>query len=202
MINQNVSTTTTLAASLNPTVIGQLISLTANVSGIGGIPTGTVTFKDGTTAIGTVAVDPTTGQAVGFTSFLTTGTHNITAVYSGDTGYAASTSAPVAETVNLVGADTTTTLAVSPSPGLVGQVVALTATVTSISGTPTGTVTFTDGSTLIGTVAINPATHQAVGFTASLTAGTHSITATYNGSASFAGSVSSAVSRWSIPSES
>jgi hypothetical protein len=199
-INTGVSTTTTLSASSPTTVIGQLIAITATVTGAGGIPTGTVSFMDGSTSIGTASIDPTTGKAVAFTSFVSSGTHNITATYSGDIGYLTSKASTLAETVNLVGADTATTVTVFPSPGVAGQVIGFSATVTSSSGTPTGTVTFTDGATLLGTVAIDPTTHQATGFTNALAAGTHSITATYNGSATFAGSVSSAATEVVNPS--
>jgi hypothetical protein len=65
-------------------------------------------------------------------------------------------------------------------------VVALIATVTAASGSPTGSVTFMDGSTLIGTVTLNSTTHQAIAFTASLPVGSNNITATYNGASGFA----------------
>ncbi|MGD0460909.1 MAG: Ig-like domain repeat protein [Tepidisphaeraceae bacterium] len=194
VVNSNVSTKTTLAASSNPVIAGQVISLTATVTGTGGTPSGTVTFDDGSTLIGTATIDPTTGKAIGFTSSLTIGAHSITAAYGGDTGYLASTSSAVTENVNPVGADTNTTLVVSTNPELVGQIIALTATVTSLGGTPSGTVTFDDGSTLIGTVAINTTTHQAIGFTSSLAVGTHAISATYNGTLGFDASTSSSVS--------
>ncbi|MGD0542751.1 MAG: Ig-like domain repeat protein, partial [Tepidisphaeraceae bacterium] len=194
VVNSNVSTKTTLVTSSNPIIAGQVISITATVTGAGGIPSGTVTFNDGSTLIGTATIDPTTGQAIAFTSSLTPGAHSITAAYGGDTGYLASKSSAVSETVNPVGADTNTTLAVSANPQLAGQTIALTATVTSLGGTPSGTVTFDDGSTLIGTVAINTATHQAIGFTSSLSGGTHTLSATYNGTAGFDGSTSSSVS--------
>ncbi len=189
-VTGNVSSTTTLTASSNPIVVGQLVALTANVSGSGGTPTGTVTFMNGSTLIGTATIDPTTGNATGFTSSLNLGTNSITALYGGDSGFKASTSAALTVTVNHVGADTTTTLVTSTNPETAGQLIALTATVTSGNGTPTGTVTFMDGTTLIGTATINSATHQAVGFTGSLPVGTDPITATYNGTSSFASSTS------------
>jgi hypothetical protein len=199
VVKSDVSSTTILVASSNPVVEGQVIALTATVTAASGDPTGNVTFMDGSTLIGAVAIDPATQQAVAFTSSLTIGGHTITADYTGDTGYMSSKSSGISETVNPVGADTTTGLAVSPNPELAGQTIALTATVTSLAGIPTGTVTFMDGSTLIGTVAINPATQQAIGFTDALTAGSHAITAMYSGATTFASSTSTTVNEQVSP---
>jgi hypothetical protein len=187
-------TTTKLTASANPITAGQVVALTANVTAASGSPTGTVTFMDGSTPIGTAALNSTTDQAIAFTASLPTGSNSITATYNGASGFATSTSSVLSETVNPAGADTTTTLAASSNPITVGQVVALVATVTAASGSPTGTVTFMDGSTPIGTAAINSTTHQAIAFTASLPTGSDSITATYNGATGFATSTSSVLS--------
>ncbi len=185
-----VTTRTTLSASANLIKLGQVIALTATVTSAGGSPTGTVTFFDGSTLIGTVAIDPTTQQAIGFTGSLSLGTHNITAVYNGAVGFATSTSPAVFVTVNPAPAATATALISSSNPVTAGQVIALTATVTAASGSPTGTVTFFDGSTVIGTVLINSSTNRAVGYTKSLSVGAHNVTAMYNGSSSFAASTS------------
>jgi hypothetical protein len=82
---------------------------------------------------------------------------------------------------------TTTTLAASPDPGTAGTATTLTATVTPASGTtkPTGTVTFKDGSTTLGTVNVDPGRAT---FTVTLAAGIHHLTASYNGTTSFAAS--------------
>jgi hypothetical protein len=187
-------TTTKLTASANPITAGQVVALTANVTAASGSPTGTVTFMDGSTPIGTAALNSTTDQAIAFTASLPTGSNSITATYNGASGFATSTSSVLSETVNPAGAATTTALAASSNPITAGQVVALVATVTAASGSPTGTVTFMDGSTLIGTVALNSTTDQAVAFTASLPTGANSVTATYNGASGFATSTSSVLS--------
>ncbi|HEY1922178.1 MAG TPA: LEPR-XLL domain-containing protein, partial [Tepidisphaeraceae bacterium] len=55
------ATSTALIASDNPSALGEVIALTANVSSSGGSPDGgSVLFMDGSTVIGTVAVDTTT----------------------------------------------------------------------------------------------------------------------------------------------
>ncbi len=112
------ATTTTLAASSNPITVGQLIALTATVTSGSGSPTGTVTFMDGSTLIGSVAIG--SGQkAVGFTASLPVGSDDITASYNGASGFATSSDS-LTETVN-AGAATTTTLAASSNPIIAGQ---------------------------------------------------------------------------------
>ena len=58
-----IATATSLAADTSTSVFGQPVTLTATVTSSGGAPTGTVTFFDGTTVLGRVAVDPN-GQAI------------------------------------------------------------------------------------------------------------------------------------------
>ena len=93
-------------------------------------------------------------------------------------------------------APTTTALTSSSNPSNFGQSVTFTATATSegFQVTPTGTVTFFDGSTNLGVSNLN-ASAQATLSTSTLTVGTHSITATYNGDTNFASSTSSVVSQ-------
>lgn len=90
-------------------------------------------------------------------------------------------------------AATTTTLSASATAIAPGANVAFTATVapSSGSGTPTGTVTFLDGTTTLGTGTLSSgvATYS----TSSLASGTHSITAVYSGSSTFSASTSSAI---------
>ncbi len=191
------STTTTLTSSANPSVSGQSVTFTATVAAVSpnsGTPTGTVNFLDGTTVIGT-AEPLTAGVATFSTSSLTVATHSITAVYSGDTNFTTSTSSAVSQVVNQ--ASSTTTLTSSTNPSVFGQSVPFTATVAAASpgsGTPTGTVNFLDGTTVIGTA--EPLTAGVATFsTSSLTVATHSITAVYSGDTNFTTSTSSAVSQ-------
>ena len=85
---------------------------------------------------------------------------------------------------------TGTTLQSSLNPSTSGQQVTFTATVTPTSGTVSGgTVSFFDNGVLIGSpVALT--SQQAAIQISTLTAGTHSITATYSGTTGFAGSTS------------
>ncbi len=89
---------------------------------------------------------------------------------------------------------TTTSLTATPNPAALGQAVTLTAIVIpAYSGTPTGTVTFYDGTANLGTVALNLGTAQLI--VPTLTGGSNSLTASYSGDAVFLTSVSPAVIR-------
>jgi hypothetical protein len=95
------STTTALTAQPATTMAGQSVTLTATVSGqpsSTGTPTGTVTFFDGATSIGTGTLNAS-GVATLTTNSLSVGTHSLTATYGGDLNFAGSTSAPATETV-------------------------------------------------------------------------------------------------------
>jgi hypothetical protein len=93
LINTSLTpTTTTLTSSPNPSNFGQAVTFTAAVTArVGGPPTGTVSFYDGTTNIGNSNLN-STGVATLTTSTLSVGTHGITATYNGDSNFATSTS--------------------------------------------------------------------------------------------------------------
>jgi hypothetical protein len=94
----------------------------------------------------------------------------------------------------LAKSSTTTSLTSSGNPSAYAQAVVFTATVSSGSGTPTGTVTFRDGSAVLGTGSLN-ASHKATYSSATLSVGAHSITAEYGGDSGFNGSTSAAVAQ-------
>ncbi len=186
-------TTTVVTSSANPSVYGQTVTLTATISHGTAIPTGTVEFKSGSTVLGTATVG-SAGTATYTSSSFTVGTHAITAVYSGDSNYAGSTSPVFAQVVSK--AATTTALASSANPSTSGQSVTFTAAVAALapgSGTPTGTVKFYDGTTLLGSHALSSGV--ATFTTTKLPVGTDSITAVYAGSADYDTSTSSALSQ-------
>jgi hypothetical protein len=182
------TTTTTVTSSINPSTLGQSLTFTATVTSASGTPTGTVTFFDGGTSIGTVTLSGNTATFT--TSALTTGSHSITATYNGNATHAASTSSVLTQFVNAAPpATTTTTITSSNNPSTFGQSVTFTATVATASGTPTGTVTFFDGATNIGsgTLSGNTATYT----TSALSVGSHNITSVYSGNSNYATSTSS-----------
>jgi hypothetical protein len=176
-------TTTTLSTSTATAVIGQIETLTATVTSPAGTPIGTVFFRDGTTILGSAPLDAA-GRATIPTS-LGVGTHALTVSFFGVSGFAASTSAAVAVTVNP--ASTTVALRSSVNPAITGQAVTFTARVTAVApgaGTPTGTVTFKDGNVVLGAVAVG--TGGTATFTTSFAAaGGHVITAVYSGDSNF-----------------
>jgi hypothetical protein len=170
------------------------VPFTANVtrSRGRGTPTGTVEFYDGTTLLGTAALNAG-GTATFTTSGLGLGSHAITAQYLGDSIDFGSTSAALTQVVQT---STTTVLSSSPSPSAYGQTATFTATVTPTSGTgtPTGTVQFYDGTTLLGTAALN-ANGTATFTTSGLGLGSHAITAQYLGDSIDFGSTSAALTQ-------
>jgi hypothetical protein len=186
----STSTNAALNASSSPVFAGQNETFTVTLtSATGGIPTGAVAFHEGASVIGTGTVNAQ-GIATFSTTTLAVGTHTVTAAYPGDLNYQPSTSAAVTVVVQL--APTTTALATSANPSVLGQGLTLTATVTSITANPTGNVNFMDGSTLLSSVAVN-AGGTAVYSTSSLTFGAHVLTAVYQGDSIHATSTSSAV---------
>ena len=102
----SASTTTTLTSSKNPSTYGDSVTFTAAVSPTAGtdVPTGTVTFKDGASTLGTATLS--SEQATCVTSSLSVGSHSITAVYGGDANFAGSTSAALTQTVKPASAST------------------------------------------------------------------------------------------------
>src|SRR5262249_46790874 len=148
--------------------------------------TGTVTFKDGATVLGSpVAIG--NNQAQLSTAALGTGTHPIIASYSGDANYNPHTTIAFPQIVNQ-GASANGSSA-APNPAVVTQNVNLSATVTGGGPTPTGNVTFKDGATTIG-APVALVAGVANTSTTFATVGSHSLTAVYSGDANYAGSTS------------
>src|SRR5262249_40562422 len=143
------ATTTRITSSGSPSFINRVVTFTATItSTYGPIPDGeTVTFYDGANAIGT---GPTTNGTVTLrTSSLAARTHTIKATYPGDVTFKTS-SATLTQIVSLYSSTIS-----APSSSLnfstYGQSVTLTAMVTSTAPlTPSGTVTFKNGTTSLG----------------------------------------------------
>ena len=190
--------------------VGTSIADQATVSG-GDNPTGTVTFNlyNNSTATGTPLFTDTkslsngTATSNGYTA-ATTGTDYWVATYNGDSNNAAVSSGTASEPVTVKDSTTTTLMSSqSQTAPVYGQAVTFTATVAVVrpgAGTPTGTVTFNDGTTTLGTGTLSggvatltvPSTSPVI---AALAVGTHSITAVYLGNLNDGGSTSSALTQ-------
>jgi len=194
-LDQTVNTASTavaLTSSINPSYFGQAVTFTATVTvsppGAGTVNGGTVTLYEGATVLGSGTVNAS--GVITFTiSNLARGTHPITAHFVGTNDFGTSTS-PVLNQV--VRRDSDTSLSSSLNPSVYGNTVTFTATVTDPGGfgTPTGNVSFYDGATLLGTSTLNGSA-VATFNTSLLSAGSHNITATYNGNTFYVASTSS-----------
>jgi arabinan endo-1,5-alpha-L-arabinosidase len=211
-----VPTTTTLAASPALAANAAPVTLTATVAAGLNVPTGSVIFYAGTTALGTASLSAVSGSEVAtlVTTALTTGitptTYSITASYVASTYFLASTSSAVSVVIHPTPVVTNSALTLSSlGPIASGTQETISATVTAVSaGTaaPGGTITFYDTNTTV-----TPNTVLTLG-TATVTSGssttatasiatkqfnvgsTNSITAVYSGDAIYAASTSPATS--------
>jgi hypothetical protein len=189
-----IATTTTVASSMNPSMVGDSVTFTATVtpnSGTG-TPSGKVTFTDASsnpTNLNCNAQMLTGGMATCTTSTLTGGSHAIMATYNGNTTYDTSSGTLTpSQTVKKI--DTTTAVKSSLNPSNVNQPVTFTATVTPKTGTgiPSGNVTFVD--TSANPTPLNCSSQMLTGgmatcTTSALTGGTHAIMATYNSDSTY-----------------
>jgi hypothetical protein len=187
LVSPAATTTQLTAHTPDPSVTGQPITVIFTVavtSPGGGTPGGTVTVTDGevscagSPAAGTCQLTP-----------IGAGSITLTATYAGDADYLGSSDAEA----HLVNKANTTVAITSdtPDPSVVGQPVSVSYVVTVASpgaGTPTGSVTVSDGTaSCIGTVAAGSCS------LAFATPGTKSITAAYAGDSDFNGNTSPAV---------
>jgi hypothetical protein len=140
-------TAVTVASAIAQSIVGQAVVFTATIASVSSGETGTVQFDDNGSLIGAGPVSG--GQATLATSSLALGTHPITAIYEGDDNFVGGSSTnTIAQTV--VPAATSTTVTSAHDPGLVGQTIVYTALVAVTapgSGSPTGTVSFSDDGT-------------------------------------------------------
>jgi hypothetical protein len=181
-------TATVVTSSVNPSVSGQPVGFTATVAPVApgaGTPTGTVQFRVDGDSVGdpVVLVDGVASSAL--ISDLGVAGHTISADYSGDGNFVAS-SGTLTQTVDR--SATTTVVVSSANPSVAGQGVTFTATVAPVApgaGTPTGTVRFrVDGDSAGDPVAL-VAGRATYGPTTSLNPGARTIAADYSGDGFF-----------------
>ncbi len=184
------TTTLTIAASPTTQVLNQPVTLTIHLGSAisaggttqpGPVPPGALTLSEAGAVLSNLQPD-----ASGLVTYTipkpTVGTHIYTVTYAGTTTYSAATASTAVSIT--APAPTTLSASISPSPAALGQTVTLAATVTSAAAVPTGSVTFTDGATDLGTV---PLSVGAASLSLStLSAGLHTITIAYTPDPAFA----------------
>lgn len=170
-------------------------TVTKNVESAPGLPTGTVTFKEGDVILGQATI--TDGVAVSDLLFLSAGSHTITATYSGDNEFMASAAAT--QQINVVVNPGRTKTALT-FPNLTEDQALIQVDVTKYfqetPGIPEGTVTFKEGDQVIGQVELVGGQGVAP---LDLAAGTHTLIAIYSGNAPFTASTSKSISVTILP---
>jgi uncharacterized repeat protein (TIGR01451 family) len=196
------ATTTDDSGSPNPSVVGQVVQITAGVDAAvppGPVPPAFVTFFDGPSVLGVAFLTPTFGCfptvicsksfAQISTSSLSQGSHTISAVFLGDASGNLGSSASYVQVVNAGSAVTptknaTVLLSSTPNPSDVNEAVSFKATVSPVSpatATPTGFVHLVDGGFPLGRSQSINGLGEVIFTIVSLSPGTHSITAVYEG---------------------
>jgi large repetitive protein len=181
--NTTVSSFATLDAT---TTYGDPVTFTVFLTGV--VDGAAVSFWDGNVYLDSRTVAG--AQAAFTTTTLLPGNRQITALFEGNGSQAPVRSAILNQSV--AGIATSTGLAVSPAVTSVPDaLVTMTATVSAVSGTPAGSVTFYDGAVELATVTVSGG--QAIYTTAALIAGSHSLSAYFNPTGVSFASASSAV---------
>ncbi|MDR3793627.1 MAG: Ig-like domain repeat protein [Terracidiphilus sp.] len=199
----NLQGAVTVALTLSPAtpiVYGSSkTTLTAKVTGANGVtttPTGTVTFYNNGTALGSAATLSSGSGALAL--YLPVGTYtNLTASYQGDTNFL--TGASTAASYTVTQAAPAVVVTSNANPVWIGAAVTYSATVTGAPGAaaPTGTVTFYDGSTSLGTASANASGVATITATPA-TSGTHSITAAIAADSNYKTATSSALAEVAV----
>jgi hypothetical protein len=187
-----VNTTVNLTSSPNSSFVGQPVLFTITASAADNTIPSPITLTDTTTNTLLATLTPNaSGVATYTTSTLSLGIHSLLAAYAGTSSYNPSSSGLSQDVVTDPANDTITTLTCNPSTLAIDTTSLFSATVSSASGTPTGSIIFTDNGTALSQPTL---TNGAVSYL--LTArqsGTRTIIATYVPTGSFAASSASCV---------
>ena len=201
-----VTSTTTLTVSPNPPVSGSTTTLMATVigsgAGVSGVyPSGTVTFLEDGTSLGTgtlvnqgSTLNPFMVATLTSTTLSGTAAHSFTAIYPGNSTYATSTSPAVATVASSTLTPATLALSLSPNPPTAGSSATLTGTITTTgTTTPTGTITLyyddPPGGLPLGSITVTGKTVTLLTQSGSLFSG-NLYNAVYSGDSNYTGSTS------------
>jgi hypothetical protein len=194
------ATQTTLSVSSSALLASQTVRLSAKVTSSVSIPSGVITFLDGSSTLGSATIN--SGGVVDFdTALLAPGVHSLSATFQGYTQYGFNYTTPYVSalfspstsafsSVTVTADPTAVSLAASATSATAGTVLSFIAHVTSNAGGPFGGVSFYDGSLLLGTMSLESGDSTSFS-TASLAVGSHAITATFNANGPYATSASS-----------
>ena len=202
----NTAFTSSTTVQANPTSITTSQSTTLTGTVTGGTPTGysttgtpapavtgTVTFKNSGTTVGSCTLSSGSCSTSVSGSTLGIGADSITAVFSGSGTYPSSTS--TAQTVTVTGSSKTTpTVTVTPAHSTIttAQTDQVTVTVSGSSPTPTGTVTLTSGSYNSGPTTLSGGSASITIPAGQLAVGSDTLTATYSGDTNYNGNTGTA----------
>lgn len=172
-----VAPSVVVTSAPNPSSLGSPVTISAVVTGVDGInPTGDIVFKDGSTILGTERISGAVATIVSTT--LSLGDHSIVASYLGDDTYSPADSQVYIQSVRL---QATIALTSSINPSIYGTNVVFVAT---LNPGASGTVTFYDGTGILGAANISSSGTATFSINA-LWAGSHNITATYSGDSTY-----------------
>ncbi len=178
-VSQATPTVTITSDDPDPSPVGAPYTVEVSVTSPAGTPTGTITISDGTDDCTTGALSG--GSASCTLTSTTAGAKTLTASYAGDANYT-SGSDTEAHTVSQA-TPTVTITSDDPDPSPVGAAYTVEVSVTSPAGTPTGTVTISDGTDDCTTGALTGGSASCA--LTSTTGGSKTLTATYSGDANF-----------------
>jgi hypothetical protein len=192
-LNQGANTLS-LTSSLNPSSVGQPVTLTATVQpSYPAAISGSVIFADGPDTLGTSQVS-SSGVSTLTTMFNVAGTHPLTAVFSGSSTLVAGSAARLSQQVNPVGA--AVTLTSSGNPTVFSQAVTFTIVVSGGGSAtiPTGSIDLLDGASIIFSGTLDGSGKISL-TTSSLSLGTHTVTAKYSGDSTYGPASSAALTQ-------
>jgi subtilase family serine protease len=189
-----IASATTISLSADTVAPGSSFTFTATVSPRSPQPTGTITFySDGQPASSSVTLSSGIASASSVNLAITPGSHLITAIYSGDSNYQSSVSAPASFTMSNAALPSITAIALPSAPVVQGATVTVAVAISPATPTPTGTTQLMlDGNLYGSPIAVTGATTNLPLLTNTLQSGQHVLRVFYSGDGYHQASISAA----------